>query len=153
MDMALKNKVGIRRRAREMALQILYQMEVSQLPPEDAVSLYYEIFSGEEELEFHAPMGARPFAEELVYGVELNQQEIDRMLARSSQHWRVERMTIIDRNILRIALFEMLRLNDIPHKVSINEAIEIAKSFGTEDSGAFINGILDHVYSEMKSVT
>ncbi len=133
-----------------MAMQTLYQMEVSQLPPEDAIPLYYEVFSGEEELEFDIPMGARPFAEELVYGVELHQQEIDRALARSSQHWRIERMTLIDRNILRIALFEMLYLADIPHKVSINEAIEIAKSFGTEDSGAFINGILDHVYSEVK---
>ncbi len=133
-----------------MALQILYQMEVSQLPPDDAIPLYYEVFSSEDELEFQIPMGARPFAEELVYGVELNQQEIDRTLAGSSQHWRIERMTLIDRNILRIALFEMLHMKSIPHKVSINEAIEIAKSFGTEDSGAFINGILDHVYSGVK---
>lgn len=141
----LKNKVGVRRRAREMALQMLYQIELSQTPPEDAIPLFYEIFSGEEDLEFDVPIASRPFAEDLVIGVETHLAEIDRTLAQTSQHWRLERMTLIDKNILRIALYEMLYLKSIPPKVSVNEAIEIGKSFGTEDSGAFINGILDHI--------
>ena len=132
-----------------MAMQLLYQIEVSQTPPEDAIPLYYDLFSHEEDLEFDIPMASRPFAEELVYGVETHLPDIDKTLSRSSQHWRLERMTLIDKNILRIALYEMLYLKDIPPKVSINEAIEIGKSFGTEDSRAFINGILDHILSAM----
>lgn len=132
-----------------MAMQLLYQIEVSHTPPEDAIPLYYGLFSHEEHLDFEIPMASRPFAEELVYGVETHLADIDKTLERSSRHWRLERMTLIDKNILRIALYEMFYLKEIPPKVSINEAIEVGKSFGTEDSRAFINGILDHILSSM----
>lgn len=150
----MKTKVGNRRRSREIALQILYQMEISEAPPEEAIRLFYEVISSmeeDEDKELAIPESTKPFAEELVYGVENHQQELDRILSASSQHWRLERMSIVDRNILRIALYEMLHRTDIPPKVSINEAIEIGKAFGSEDSGAFINGILDNVLSTLLS--
>ncbi|NLJ28840.1 MAG: transcription antitermination factor NusB [Deltaproteobacteria bacterium] len=134
-----------RRRSREIALQILYAMELSETPPEDAIELYYKLFDDEEDMDFDIPMDVRPFAEDLVQGVELHQAEIDELITSSSQHWRLYRMPVVDRNILRIALYEMLYRPDIPLKVSINEAVELGKTFGSQDSGAFINGILDHL--------
>jgi len=134
--------MGRRRRSREIALQILYEMEMVQIPPDQAISLVYE--------HFEAPSSSRPFTENLVLGVVLHRKEIDQLIAAASEHWRIDRMSIVDRNILRIALFEMLHCEDIPPKVSINEAIDLGKTFGTEDSGAFINGILDHMLLELK---
>lgn len=134
--------MGRRRRSREIALQILYEMEMVQVPPEQAVSMFYEYFD--------APPSSRPFTETLVFGVVLHRSEIDQLIAAASEHWRIDRMSIVDRNILRIALFEMLYCEDIPPKVSINEAIDLGKTFGTEESGAFINGILDHMLLELK---
>ena len=88
---------------------------------------------------------AKPFAEQLVHGVLDHLQELDELLQRVADHWSVERMAVVDRNVLRCALFELLYLEEIPAKVTINEAIEIAKRFGSEESGAFINGILDRL--------
>lgn len=129
--------MGQRRRSREMALQILYQMEVIDAPPSEAIRLYYECFD--------SPLELRPFCEEIVNGVYLHRQEIDRLISSTSEHWRLERMSIVDRNILRLALFEMMHCRSIPPKVTINEAIELGKMFGSSESGAFINGILDHL--------
>jgi len=129
--------MGQRRRSREIALQILYQMEVIEVPPDEALQLYYECFD--------SPMELRPFCEELVRGVYHHQQDIDGMIASASEHWRLERMSIVDRNILRLALYEMLYCRSIPPKVSINEAIDLGKMYGSSESGSFINGILDHV--------
>ncbi|NSW88064.1 MAG: transcription antitermination factor NusB [Syntrophobacteraceae bacterium] len=143
--------MGRRRRSREIALQILYQMEMTHLPPEEAIDLYYQIFKEDDDLEFDIPMSVRPFAEDLVKGVDLHQSEIDRVIAAASEHWRIPRMSIVDRNILRIALFEMLFCPDIPPKVSINEAVDLGKTFGNPDSGAFINGILDHILADISS--
>ncbi|MBM4389237.1 MAG: transcription antitermination factor NusB, partial [Deltaproteobacteria bacterium] len=89
----------------------------------------------------------REFAELLARGVSGNLAEIDGYIASASHHWRIDRMAIVDRNILRIATFEMLRVEDIPYKVSLNEAIELAKRFGSEDSSQFINGVLDKIGS------
>jgi len=133
--------MGQRRRSREIALQVLYEMEVIGVPPEEALRLYYECFE--------SPLELRPFCEELVYGVYHHQQEIDRLIGSASEHWRIERMSIVDRNILRLALYEMLHCGSIPPKVSINEAIDLGKMFGSNESGAFINGILDHVLPEL----
>lgn len=129
--------MGQRRRSREMALQILYQMEVIDAPPSEAIRLYYECFD--------SPLELRPFCEEIVNGVYLHRQEIDQLISSTSEHWRLERMSIVDRNILRLALFEMMHCRSIPPKVTINEAIELGKMFGSSESGAFINGILDHL--------
>lgn len=133
--------MGQRRRSREIALQVLYQMEVIEVPPEEALRLYYECFD--------SPLELRPFCEELVRGVYHHQQEIDGVIASASQHWRLERMSIVDRNILRLALYEMLYCSSIPPKVSINEAIDLGKMYGSSESGSFINGILDHVLPEL----
>ncbi|MBZ4659033.1 MAG: nusB [Desulfacinum sp.] len=130
--------MGIRRQARELALQVLYQMDFNRMTPEKAFDLVCRCFE--------APREPRAFAKLLVEGVCLHRDAIDERLADASENWRVERMSPVDRNILRIALYEMFHRDDIPPRVSINEAIELAKRFGTEDSRAFVNGVLDRLY-------
>ena len=142
--------MGQRRRSREVALQILYHMEVTESPPDEGIALHYELLTTGEDHEVQAPLVVRPFAERLVRGVHLHRDEIDQTLVSASENWRLDRMSIVDRNILRIALFEMLYCPDVPPKVSINEAIDIAKKFGSEDSGAFINGVLDHILGDLQ---
>lgn len=133
-----------------MALQVLYEMEMAATPPEEAINLYYDLLAFDEELKFDVPMQVRPFGEQLIQGVDVKQADIDRLIASASEHWRLERMSVVDRNILRIALFEMLYCPDIPPKVSINEAVDLGKTFGSADSGAFINGILDHILVDLQ---
>lgn len=138
-------------------MQILYGMEVTEKPPEEVIPLYYGLFDGEdtddEDSPASVPLAVRAFAEDIVHGVESHHAELDRWIATASEHWRLERMSVVDRNILRIALFELLYCPDIPPKVSINEAIELGKTFGSPDSGAFINGILDHVHAELQKTS
>jgi N utilization substance protein B len=143
--------MGRRRRSREIALQVLYQIDVTEIAPDEGISLYYEFLTAEETEtpEVKAPGAVRPFAETLVRGVSLHRAELDRLIVAASEHWRLERMSVVDRNVLRIALYEMLHCPDIPPKVSINEAIELGKTFGSEDSGGFINGILDHILLDL----
>jgi transcription antitermination protein NusB len=129
--------MGQRRLSREIALQVLYQIDMTGVSPTDALPLFYD--------HFDAPASVRPFTEQLVFGVCTNREEIDRRIASASEHWRLERMPVVDRNVLRIAVFEIVYCPDIPPKVSINEAVELAKTYGTGDSGSFINGILDNV--------
>lgn len=144
--------MGRRRRSREVALQILFQVEVTGGAPREAIDLYYEILASNDPDEDLKPIsaGARPFAEQLVEGVHIHRSEIDDLITSASENWRLERMPLVDRNVLRIALFEMLYCSDIPPKVSINEAVDLAKSFGSADSGAFINGILDKTLAELQ---
>ena len=139
--------MGQRRRSREVALQILFEMEMAGHAPEEAIGLYYQLFDDGDEP--GVPFDVRPFAEEIVRGVNLHRVEIDGMIGSASEHWRVARMSVVDRNILRIAIFEMLYCPDIPPKVSINEAIDLGKAFGNMESGAFINGILDHILPKL----
>ncbi len=132
---------------------MLYQLEVTGQPPHEVIALYYQIASGEDDYKsVDLAESIRPFAEQLVNGVYQHRDELDAMIVAASENWRLERMSIIDRNVLRIALFEMLYLHEIPPKVSINEAIELGKTFGSPDSGAFINGILDHLLREANRV-
>ncbi|SMC19654.1 NusB antitermination factor [Desulfacinum hydrothermale DSM 13146] len=130
--------MGLRRQARELALQVLYQMDFNQMAPERAFDLVCRCFEVARE--------PRAFAKLLVDGVCLHKEAIDQRLAEASENWRVERMSSVDRNILRIALYEMFHRDDIPPRVSINEAIELAKRFGTEDSRSFVNGVLDKLF-------
>lgn len=98
----------------------------------------------------HPPSAkSMPFFLRLVNGVTAARSEIDAVIERFSSHWKVSRMSGVDRNVLRLAVFEMLCCDDIPVKVSINEAIDIGKRFGTDDSGSFINGILDSIHAAM----
>lgn len=141
--------MGQRRKSREVALQMLYQLEMTGQAPHEVIDLFYELAAEEEDRKAGVAMSARPFAERIVNGVYLHRDEIDRMIVEASENWRLERMSIIDRNVLRIAVFEMLYCLEIPPKVSINEAIDLGKTFGSPDSGSFINGILDHLLPEI----
>lgn len=88
---------------------------------------------------------AHPFFAKIVEGVQLTQDEVDSVVERYSNNWKITRMSCVDRNVLRVAVFELLYCDDIPAKVSINEAIDVGKKYGTDESGAFINGILDSI--------
>jgi len=145
--------MGQRRKSREIALQMLYQMEMTGQPPHVVIDLYYELASGDDDNK-NPDLGkaVRPFAEQLLSGVHAHRDELDAMIVAASENWRLERMSIIDRNVLRIALYEMLYRAEIPPKVSINEAIDLGKTFGSPDSGAFINGILDHLLPEVNRI-
>ncbi|MFZ2446335.1 MAG: transcription antitermination factor NusB [Syntrophobacteraceae bacterium] len=140
--------MGQRRQSREIALQMLYQMEMTGLPPHEVIELYYLLAQDDDDEGRTVSRSVRPFAEKLITGVHSFREQIDGMIVGASENWRLERMSIIDRNILRIAVFEMLYCLEIPPKVSINEAIDLGKTFGSPDSGAFINGILDHLLPE-----
>ncbi len=98
---------------------------------------------------FFSAEGEDEFARRIVQGVIEHRNEIDQMIEERSEHWRLDRMTIIDRNILRMAIFELLHCDDVPPKVTLNEAIDLGKRFGSEESGSFINGILDRIQNEV----
>ena len=120
-----------------MAVQVLYQADMGQGDINRALRIFCE--------HFEAPEIIREFAIELVNGVYEHRAEIDDLISRFSEHWRLERMSAVDRNIIRLGVLELLYREDIPAKVSINEAVDLGKRFGSEDSGAFINGILDRI--------
>ena len=127
-----------RRLAREIALAFLYQWDIrgdEVLPELDDLLL-----------RDRRPPEVSEYAKELVHRTLANREALDRHISAAAENWRVERMAVIDRNILRMAVYEMdLRRDDVPPKVAINEAIELAKRFSTGESGAFVNGILDRV--------
>ena len=127
--------MGMRRQARELALQLLYQHEMTGMDP--------ALMQGQLEGFSSAPDPVRAFADELVRGTLAERETIDSELDRQTAHWRLERLAAVDRNILRLALYELLFQRDTPHAVVIDEAIEIAKKFGAEDSARFVNGVLD----------
>ena len=133
--------MGIRRQARECALQMLYQLELGGGAVDQVVSRYWETTD--------APEAVRSFASELVAGVAERREALDQLISKHSANWKLSRMAAVDRNILRIAAFEFSHRPDIPIKVTINEAVEVAKRFGTSDSGAFVNGILDNMAKEV----
>ena len=127
-----------RTKAREYALQILYALDITNDDPADCVRRFWE---GNEE----SSGEVKKFASGLVIGVSDNKKEIDEMIAKYATNWHLDRMAVIDRNVLRFAAYELLYAKDIPPKVSINEAIDIAKKFGGPDSGKFVNGVLDKI--------
>jgi N utilization substance protein B len=127
--------VGTRRRARELALQLLYQNEVTGAAPEHMQTGLEDWRSAAESI--------RDFADELLRGTLEHLEEIDDELSRQTAHWRLERLAAVDRNILRLAMFELLFHRETPHAVVIDEAIEIAKKYGAEESARFVNGVLD----------
>lgn len=127
--------MGKRRRSRELALQALYYMDMRQDLSQELLDRYCQCFP--------PPKQALPFFRKLVQGVIESHAQIDAAMVKFSSHWKIGRMSCVDRNIMRIAAFEMLFCDDIPAKVSINEAIDVGKKFGTEETGAFVNGILD----------
>ena len=127
-----------RTQSRECALQILYQVEMNPGPPEKVIADFWEH-------EDRVPEEVRRFAETLALGT-LNQlKEIDEIIVRATENWQLGRMAAIDRNILRFATYELLFLEEVPPKVTINEAVNIAKKFSQEESGKFVNGVLDKI--------
>lgn len=137
--------MGARRTGRERALQALYQMEMSSSPPEDALAAAWAAEPDPTPGPPKVDPESESFARDLVHGVRENTAAIDTLIEEHSHNWRLDRMTRIDRNVLRLAVFELKFRTDIPRKVSLNEAVELGKKFGTEESSAFINGLLDRV--------
>lgn len=121
--------------ARERALQYLYTIEVGGPQEKTGASVFWE--------HFHPNDRASAYFFRLVSGVMAHREELDAYISRFSEHWRLERMAATDRAILRLAVFELLNCPEVPPKVVVNEAVELGKRFGAENSGAFINGILD----------
>jgi len=129
--------LGKRRKSREFALQVLYQVDITKQDAIRAIAQWKDHLS---------PKGERDeFVERIVLGVMEHCQEIDKLVEHYSENWRLDRMNIVDRNILRMATFELLYCEEIPPKVTLNEAIDLGKRYGSEDSGSFINGILDRI--------
>ncbi len=121
---------------------MLYQMEFSEVSAAQAIRLFWDNLGPNREGE--------DFANEIVRGCEDERDEIDGLIRRVSQHWRLERMTRVDRNILRLATYELLRMSDIPRRVTLNEAVELAKRFGSDGSAGFVNGVLDRIASDLE---
>lgn len=132
-----------RSRARECALQALYQMDITRDDPRDCLANYWGAQDAQE-----TDQDTRSFTDELVCGVAQHLKEIDAKISRYATNWQLERMAVIDRNILRISCFELVYRLDIPPKVSINEAVELAKRYSGQEAGKFVNAILDKVKSE-----
>ncbi len=138
--------MAARHRSRQRALQVLYQWDLTKQPVEKAISTYYEGLYSEETL------AVRPkrdkFMEELATGASEMAPDIDQRIAEKSEHWKLERMPLVDRNILRLAIYE-LRLQSTPPAIVIDEALELARQFSNEESVKFINGVLDAVHKEV----
>jgi len=154
---------GPRRRSREIALQILHQIDVSGAPESDAdvdmmVARFFEHLAlkggpaREDDEEEATDVGAkidRPLVQELVRGVTQHWAELDEILTKLSQNWRLERMAIVERNVIRIALYELKYAESVPVNVVLNEAVELAKRYGTAEGAAFTNGLLDRAVGEL----
>ncbi|MBB6454222.1 N utilization substance protein B [Salirhabdus euzebyi] len=126
----------IRRNARVKAFQILFQMDMNDISPKDAI-----LYATDEE-------SIHPFTSELVYGVSEHKEKIDQMLSDNLVNWSLSRLALVEKTLLRIATYEIKYKEEIPIKVSINEAIDIAKEYGEENSGKFINGVLSKLVDE-----
>jgi N utilization substance protein B len=135
--------MGTRRKARELAMQALFFMDMQKEFSEETVQAFCANFAPKPEM--------RSFFLRLVNGVLACKDELDALIERFSENWSLGRMSCVDRNVMRIAVFELVCCRDIPAKVSINEAVDIGKKFGTDDSGAFINGIVDSIRAAVEA--
>lgn len=136
--------MSLRRKSRELALQCLYQGEQGGSRESDIVDLA---------VNFQVDKQSIAYAQEIVEGVRKSRQVLDEVIEKHARNWRMERMTVIDRNLLRIAVFELLHKSDIPGSVVINEALEIARRFSADDAVSFINGILDPISRDINPDT
>jgi N utilization substance protein B len=133
--------MGLRRTARECALQMLYQHDVGKQVPEAILESFWEMNE--------QPERVREFATELFQGTISRIKEIDRLIQGHTKNWRLSRMAAVDRNVLRLAVFELLADVKTPDTVVINEALEIAKKFSTNESAQFVNGVLDSIKNDL----
>ncbi|MBS2020081.1 MAG: transcription antitermination factor NusB [Deltaproteobacteria bacterium] len=134
--------MGARRSGREAALQMLFQLEASGVSADQAVELFWRTFEDAD------PEG-RAYADAIVRGVAEHHEAIDKRVTAASQNWRLERMSRVDRNLLRLGTWELMFRADIPRAVILDEAVELAKSFGTDESSAFVNGVLDRIANDL----
>jgi len=132
-----------RRLAREAALEVLYRLDLVKDEPDEVIEEILSRKNPSDETE--------TYLRRLVQAVLDHRRDIDRMLKEHMRKWRMERLRVLDRALLRMACAELLYFDDIPPKVSINEAVDIAKKFGDDESGGFVNGVLDGVYKEVES--
>jgi N utilization substance protein B len=161
--------MAARHRSRQRALQVLYQWDMTKRPVDEAIRAFYDTLDadkiadepmeeqqdeqdglGDEQEDGAPPSGRDPFMEELAKGASEMAPDIDHRIAEKSANWKLERMPVVDRNILRLGIYEMSR-QDTPAAVVIDEALELARQFSGEDSVAFINGVLDAVHKEIKN--
>jgi transcription antitermination protein NusB len=133
----------MRRKAREYALQVLYAIDLNPTPVDEFFQSFWELNKSRIEIMEYS-MG-------LVHGTVDNKKEIDSLISKHSSNWKVGRMAVTDRNILRLATYELMEEPGVPAKVIINEAIEIARKFGTTDSATFVNGVLDSIHQSLDS--
>jgi N utilization substance protein B len=133
--------MGARRRAREAALQILYCMDLSGCSLEQAERDHWSHLAASQE--------GKDYAHELVAGYDAQKEAIDGLIRKVSEHWRLERMPRVDRNILRLGAYELMHLADVPRRVTLNEAVELAKRYGSDGSAGFVNGVLDRIASDI----
>src|SRR5271163_1105537 len=131
--------MGARHSGRESALQMLFQLEAAGAETDPTILLYWRSF-GE-----NADPEGRAYAEEVVRGVGAARDDLDRHISAASSHWRLERMSRVDRNILRLAAWELAHQPSVPRAVVLDEAVELAKAFGTDESSAFVNGVLNRI--------
>jgi N utilization substance protein B len=131
--------MGARHSGREAALQILFQMEASATSADEAIRLFWRSFGTD------ADPDGRVYAEDAVRGCYAQLPALDKHIAEASTHWRVERMNRVDRNVLRLGAWELANRPDVPREVVLDEAIELAKEFGTDESSAFVNGVLNRI--------
>jgi transcription antitermination protein NusB len=131
--------MGARHSGREAALQMLFQMEASGATADEAIELFWRNFGADADPE------SRQYADQCVRGVFSVREAMDAHIGKASQHWRVERMTRVDRNVLRLGAWELSAQVDVPRAVVLDEAVELAKAFGNDESSAFVNGVLNKV--------
>ncbi len=136
--------MGKRRLAREYALQILFQLDITKEPPQEGIALFWSIRECD-------PM-IKEFTNQLVTGTIEHLSFIDQCISTYAVNWSLTRMPTVDRNLLRFSVYEILFIPEIPDNVAINEALEIAKDYGTDESPSFINGILDKITKEKNSL-
>ncbi len=129
--------MGTRRQARELAMQALFYMDMQNDLSLQTLECFCE--------NFRPPKKTQPFFLTLVKGVLETRPQVDGIIERFSKNWKIRRMSCVDRNVMRVAVYELAYCDDIPPKVTINEAVDIGKKFGSEESGAFINGIMDSI--------
>jgi N utilization substance protein B len=134
-----------RRRSRQRSLQILYLWDVRRQPVEEATAAYFDTLYSEES---RTKPVRDAFLDQLVHGVVEHQEELDRRITQHAEHWRIERMPTVDRNILRLAVYEMMH-SDTPAPVVIDEALELARRYSNEESVQFVNGVLDAVHRDL----
>lgn len=129
--------MGIRHMGRELALKALYRIDICGGASSDELAVMFSTFQVDDRV--------RRFATELIEGVRRDERELDKHIADALEHWSVKRLSRVDHNVMRLAVWELLNLPDVPARVTIDEAIELAKTYGEQDSGRFVNGVLDHI--------